>query len=122
MAKNDSIGSGRLPNITLLGTRDFKEAQVRLHAAIDMALREPADHREKAGPTKLDKLVDRIITRALADDQAAVQVLLDRWAGKAVLVVEEKAVSQPVSMLFNAPRPERANGNGHKPEGIENVQ
>src|SRR5579864_4107340 len=108
--KRDEPLTGRLPNVTLLGTRDFKEAQIRLHAAIDMALREPADNREKAGPTKLDKLVERIITRALADDQAAVQVLLDRWAGKAVLVVEEKAAAQPVSMVFNAPRPERTNG------------
>jgi hypothetical protein len=88
-------------------TRDFKEAQRTLQHLVDEELNKPADGRSPNGPTKLRALVQKLISKAIDGCQVSTQVVLERWAGKAVLVVEEKAQAAPVSMVFDIPRPDR---------------
>ena len=101
-------GPGRPPGSPNKSTRDFKEAQGKLQKLIDAELYRDEEAPELTRRTKIQAIVAKYVARALAGDYQATQLILERWAGKAVLVVEEKATVEPVDMVFDAPRPDRS--------------
>src|SRR5882672_6167587 len=108
--KGNPGGPGRPLGTQNKRTGDFRKAQGELYDLFEAEL-----HRDEAAEplvkqSKIQAIVRNIVAKAQAGEQFFMQIMLDRWAGKAIVVLEEKAEAAPIAMVFDAPRPERANG------------
>lgn len=104
-------GSGRPPGSPNKRTGDFRKAQGELYELFEAELHRDTEKEPPVKQTNIQAIVADIVKRAKLGEQFFMQIMLDRWAGKAIIVAEEKAEAPAVSMVFDAPRPER--GNGH---------
>ena len=91
-------------------TGDFRKAQGELYELFEAELHRDEVSEPLAKQTKIQAIVRSIVAKAQAGEQFFMQIMLDRWAGRAIIVAEEKAEAAPIAMVFDAPRPERANG------------
>ena len=110
--KGNTYGSaGRPVGSQNKRTGDFRKAQGELYELFESELHRDTEAEAPQRRTNIQAIVADIVKRAKAGEQFFMQIMLDRWAGKAIIVAEEKAEAPAVSMVFDAPRPER--GNGH---------
>lgn len=112
----NKFGKGRQP----LGpsrTMDLKGAQRKLQQLLDAELSKPylvaepdVDAPDAPIRTKAEKLVHELIQLALKGKAQAIEIVLERWAGKPAMVEVEKAYSDPVKVTVehvgSAPRSE----------------
>ena len=91
-------------------TGDFRKAQAELYELFDAELHRDEHAEPLAKRTKIQAIVADIVMKAKAGEQFFLETMLNRWAGRAILVLEQKAEASPVEMVFDAPRPDRSNG------------
>ena len=103
-------GAGRPLGSESKRTGDFRKAQKELYDLFEAELHRDEVSEPLAKQTKIQAIVRNIVAKAQAGEQFFMQIMLDRWAGKAIVVLEEKTEAPPVAMVFDAPRPERSNG------------
>jgi hypothetical protein len=103
-------GGGRPLGSENKRTGDFRKAQGELYELFEAELHRDEISEPLAKQTKIQAIVRNIVAKAQAGEQFFMQIMLDRWAGKAIIVAEEKAEAAPVAMVFDIPRPVRSNG------------
>lgn len=91
------LGKGR--------TSDLKGAQRKLQQMLDAELAKPylatepdVDAPDAPIRTKAEKLVFELIRLAMAGKAQAIEIVLERWAGKPAMVEVEKAYVEPVQV------------------------
>jgi len=95
-------------------SKNFRKAQERLQALIDAELEEPTDQANPdTSPTRLQAIIRHVAECAAGKatvgkaQMAAVELLFQRWAGKPIVVLEERVEAEQMQVVFNAPRPNR---------------
>lgn len=100
----NTFGKGRIPGFKGR-TADLKGAQRKLQQMLDAELSKPylevepsVDAPDAPIRTKAEKLVHELIRLAMAGKAQAIEIVLERWAGKPAMVEVEKAYSEPVQV------------------------
>jgi|SRR5579859_4698791 len=78
MAAGKKTG-GRKAGTPNKATRGFLEAQAELQKRFDAELNKKGKGKKKS---RLDDLIESLVTRAIAGDSEAQRIVMDRWAGR----------------------------------------
>lgn len=94
---------GRKAGTPNKASRGFLEAQGELQKRFDAALQ-----KKHGAGTKLDALIDSLVTRGINGDSEAIRVIMDRWAGRPRQSLDlEAGEGTTIQLVSHIPRPER---------------
>jgi len=102
----NKFGKGR-PRLGEGRTADLKSAQRKLQQLLDAELSKNCVDVQNATAvvspekmTKAEKIIFELVADAIAGKLAAIEIVLERWAGKPAMVEVEKAYVEPVSVTI----------------------